>query len=230
MNVFSGFPDGNEQTASIPMSFFDRVLPTVDHLGELKVILFFIGFLARATSDFAYLRREDFLNNREFMTGLAENPDEREVILNEALLGAVERGVLLSVDVQMDDGEERLYFINNAHGRAAVEAIQQGRWRAGGESAEPLEFLPEKANIFKLYEDNIGPITPMIAEILREAEKEYPPDQIEQAIRIAVENNARNWRYVSAVLERRKEKRKGERKDRRDTEKARRRYAEWEEL
>jgi DnaD/phage-associated family protein len=64
----------------------------------------------------------------------------------------------------------------------------------------------------------------MIAEELREAEKEYPPAWIEDAIRIALENNVRKWRYVVAILEDWKSRGRDEREDRGDTEKARRRY------
>ena len=77
-----------------------------------------------------------------------------------------------------------------------------------------------------LYEGHIGVLTPMIADALREAEDTYPPSWIEDAFKIAVENNARNWRYVSAILNRWQVEGRDEREDRRDTEKARRRYAE----
>jgi DNA replication protein len=80
-----------------------------------------------------------------------------------------------------------------------------------------------------LYEENIGALTPMIAEELKEAEDTYPAEWISDAFRIAVENNVRNWRYVSAILTRWKEKGRDERKNRRDTEKDRRRYTDWEE-
>jgi DnaD/phage-associated family protein len=85
-----------------------------------------------------------------------------------------------------------------------------------------------RPNIFRLYENNIGPLTPMIAEILQDAENTYPPAWIEEAIRIAVENNKRNWRYVEAILRRWQEGGRDEREDRRDTEKSLRRYKEWE--
>ncbi len=69
----------------------------------------------------------------------------------------------------------------------------------------------------------------MIAEELKEAESAYPAEWIEDALRIAVENNARSWRYASSILTRWKEKGRDERKNRRDTEKDRRRYADWED-
>ncbi|MGD9091874.1 MAG: DnaD domain protein, partial [Anaerolineales bacterium] len=119
-------------------------------------------------------------------------------------------------------------FLNTPKGRAAVRAINEGEWLHTGDPQLPVELIPDKPNIYRVYEKNIGPITPMIAEELREAEKTYSPQWIEDAVRVAVENNVRNWRYVSAILERWQLKGRDERKDRRDTEKARLRYKEWE--
>jgi DNA replication protein DnaD len=68
----------------------------------------------------------------------------------------------------------------------------------------------------------------MIADKLGEAEDTYPAHWIEDAVRIAVENNARRWSYVEAILKRWQEGGRDERTDRRDTEKDRRRYVEGE--
>jgi DnaD/phage-associated family protein len=68
----------------------------------------------------------------------------------------------------------------------------------------------------------------MIAETLREAEQTYPMAWIEEAIRLAVEHNKRSWRYAAAILERWQQEGRDEREDRRDSEAARRRYAEWD--
>jgi len=57
-------------------------------------------------------------------------------------------------------------------------------------------------NIFALYEQNIGIITPMIAEELKEAGKFYPPHWIEEAFREAVTLNKRSWKYIARILER----------------------------
>ena len=59
-----------------------------------------------------------------------------------------------------------------------------------------------RPNVFVLYEQNIGMLTPMIAEELRDAEKHYPEDWIPEAFREAVELNKRSWRYVLRILER----------------------------
>ena len=69
-------------------------------------------------------------------------------------------------------------------------------------------------------------MTPMLAEILRDAEKEFPADWIEEAIRLAVEHNARSWKYVAAILERWKKEGKGGGKP--GGEEDRKRYVEGE--
>jgi DnaD/phage-associated family protein len=57
-------------------------------------------------------------------------------------------------------------------------------------------------SIFQIYESNIGPLTPMIADALEDAEKTYPPAWISEAIALSVTNNKRNWRYCETILKR----------------------------
>jgi DnaD/phage-associated family protein len=85
-----------------------------------------------------------------------------------------------------------------------VTKIQNGELslsglKAKGQTYTELEELPD---IFTLYEQNIGMLTPMIAEELREAEKLYPLNWIKDAIKEAVALNKRSWRYIAAILER----------------------------
>jgi DnaD/phage-associated family protein len=61
--------------------------------------------------------------------------------------------------------------------------------------------LPQQ-DIFTLYEETIGLLTPHIAEQLQEAEKEYPSPWIREAFQRASEQNVRKWRYVEAILQR----------------------------
>ena len=57
-------------------------------------------------------------------------------------------------------------------------------------------------NCFTVYEQNIGALTPMIADQIKELEAEYGPAWFCQAVREAVSNEARNLRYVTAILKR----------------------------
>ena len=60
----------------------------------------------------------------------------------------------------------------------------------------------ETGNVFTVYEHNIGILTPMIADALKDAEKTYGPVWICAAIQEAVANNARSWKYCEAILQR----------------------------
>lgn len=228
MNLFSGFPEGKVQFTSIPDPFFRNLLPLIDHLGELKTTLYAFWYLDHMEGFFRYLRRQDFLQDQEFMASLAEDPQQARANLEESLVRCVQRNTFLQATLELENGAEDFYFLNTPKGRAAVQAIERGEWRHSGDSGFPIEISTEAPNIYKLYEENIGPLTPMIAETLQDAEDIYPQQWIEDAVRIAVENNVRRWSYVDAILKRWQEGGRDERTDRRDTEKDRRRYVEGE--
>lgn len=228
MKPFNGFSEGKLRLTPVPEPFFTELLPKIEHLGELKVTLYIFWRLDRMEGAFRYLRQSNFLEDDRFMQALHADTDQAEVALVEALRRCVQRGTLLEATVTLDEEAESLYFLNSPKGRAAVQAIAQGDWRPSGDPGTPLDLSLDQPNIFQLYEGHIGPLTPMIAETLREAEATYPADWIEEAIRLAVENNVRRWRYVEAILRRWQEEGRDARKDGRDTEKDRRRYAEWE--
>jgi len=54
--------------------------------------------------------------------------------------------------------------------------------------------------IFKIYEEEIGTLTPLISDAIKDASDMYPIDWIPEAISIAVQKNARSWSYVEAIL------------------------------
>jgi len=228
MESFKGFPEGKVQLTRIPDPLLTDLLPEIDHLGELKLILYAFWRLERMEGAFRYLRRENFLEDQRFMNGLASGNVEAEAALDEALQRCIQRGSLLDASLELEGGKQTLYFLNSPKGRAAAQAIQRGEWRHTGDPHSPLGLSLDKPNLFRIYEENIGPLTPMIADKLGEAEDNYPAQWIEEAVQIAVENNVRRWSYVEAILKRWQEGGRDERTDRRDTEKDRRRYVEGE--
>ena len=226
MKTFKGFAEGKQRLTPVPGPFFTELLPDIDHLSELKVTLYAFWRLDSMEGAFRYLRETDFMEDDVFMQGLQVDASQTEQPLAEALRRCVQRGTLLEATVTLDRDPENLYFLNSPKGRAALQAIERGDWRPSGDPSAPLDLSLDHPNIFQLYEGHIGPLTPMIAETLREAEETYPADWIEEAIRLAVENNVRRWSYVAAILQRWQEEGRHDRKDGRDTEKDRRRYAE----
>jgi len=66
----------------------------------------------------------------------------------------------------------------------------------------PVQALIERPNIFILYEQNIGLLSPLIADELKDAAELYPAEWIEAAFREAILHNKRKWSYIRAILRR----------------------------
>lgn len=232
MDGFNGFPEGKSRQVPIPSLFFSELLPLIDHLGELKLTLHVFWRLSQIEGPFRFLRWADLVKDEALADELGTQAGVKPDALREALGQAVRRGTLLEARVTSSQGAEQIYFLNSPKGRAALRAIESGRWRPLEAGADGALEIEEPVNIFQLYEENIGPLAPMIADALTEAEETYPPAWIEEAIGIAVGKNKRNWRYIVAILERwqreGKHGKKEKAKDRPDSEAARRRYVEGE--
>jgi DnaD/phage-associated family protein len=52
------------------------------------------------------------------------------------------------------------------------------------------------------YEQNIAPITPLVAENIHAALEEHPEDEVLLAIGMAAGANVRSWNYIAAILRR----------------------------
>ena len=222
--AFPGFPPGKVRLVSVPALFFTQLLPEIDHLGELKVVLYAFWRLSQCEAPVRYLTRADFTADEAFLKGLEAAVGQAEIVLDDALARAVARGVFLQAMVEVGEETRTLYFLNTPKGRAAAEAVNAGQWRPTGDAARPARVYLERPNIYRLYEAHIGPLTPLIAEQLQEAEAAYPSDWIEEAFRIAVAQNVRRWRYVEAILERWQKEGRYDRTFGGDSEKDRRRY------
>jgi len=108
-------------------------------------------------------------------------------------------------------GGQEWVLLNTPQDRRAAEALRRGEVspsRGQVEAAAAPMGLPTgqtglpQRDIFTLYEETIGMLTPLLAEPLQEAEKEYPAAWLSEAFQIAVEHNHRQWRYVERILER----------------------------
>ena len=212
---FGGFPDGKTRLTRIPAAFFSEILPQIDHLGELKVTLYIFWFLERLESNPRYASLEELAADERLLTSLGNTPEVAKKAMQDALERAVLRGTLLDVKTQNGLAADTLYFLNSPRGRAAAKSLQSGEWTPNSGARAITSLADERPNVFRLYEENLGPLTPLIAEELQAAEREFPATWIEDAIRIAVKRNARNWRYVEAILQSWQEKGRDE-EDRRE--------------
>lgn len=206
MPPFEGFTS-SETFIPIPDVLF-RLLGEMDDINEIKLTLYVLWRVEHMEGAFRVLRVSDILQDEDFMQAL----DEENV--ESGLERAVWRGTLLRVEKPT----ETYYVLNSPRGRACVDTMQRNDWRdTGGNYLPPLET----PNIFKMYEENIGPLTPLVADILRDAEKLYSAEWIGDAIQLAIKSNVRNWKYVEAILRRWKEEGRAEKQDRRNNQESR---------
>jgi len=204
MKKFEGFPENSKLSATaFPATFFTELLPMIDDLAELKVILYSLWALNQKEGTFRYLLREEY-DNDILLEGLkiAKPEFDPQATLENALALAVARCVLLCTPVMLPDGEIEIFCVNSYKGRVAISQVQAGEYKQGI-NGRPIEILPERPTIYKVYEENIGMInSPMLKDSITDAAKEYKREWIEEAIDIAVKMNKRNWRYIQAILER----------------------------
>jgi DNA replication protein len=123
----------------------------------------------------------------------------------------------LSLEVENKRGKRReiCYMVNAPWNREVVQQWREGEvdlagidlgldtlYRSRNEAPRRARVSVVSPNIFSLYEQNIGVLTPLIAEKLSDAEKSYPAEWISEAFSLAVSGNKRNWRYIEAILKR----------------------------
>lgn len=194
--AFTGF--STDKLVGLPPELFSDVLPAITLPSELKVTLHVFYRLSRQREAPRRLSWDELANDRVLRRSLRATSRLRppEDLLTEGLDAAVRRTTLLHI-VRNDGPRAINWYVANTPpnkrwaeqlGMAALAAAQDG----------PIE----RPTLLTLYEQNIGLITPLLVDELREAEELYPTHWIEDAMREAVKANARSWRYIRKVLER----------------------------
>jgi DnaD/phage-associated family protein len=200
MPAFSGFPNGYLRATVVPSLFFAEVLGDIEDPAELKVILYLFWRLGTAKRYPRFVTRRELEGDAVVHRGLAAHgPDA----LSRGLEQATQRGVIIHRRIELGERAQECYFLNTGAGRRWVRDLESGRIDLG-QVVQPIE--PDqregRPNIFRLYEENVGLLTPLVVEELKDAERRYPGEWIEDAFREAVAYNRRSWRYVQRILQR----------------------------
>lgn len=202
----SPFPRGVQFTP-VPNPLLAGLLEEIDDIAELKVTLRVVWALHRKKSALPYVTASELCSDRSVAAMLNVAGEELERTVEASLQQAAQRGTLLAVPAT--DEKETRYLINTEPVRAAlvrkgVQIPEQRESQAGsGVETQHSESRPAMhQGVFRVYEQNIGVMSPLIAESITAALQEHPEPDVIDAIRVAVEANARSWKYVTAVLRR----------------------------
>ncbi|HUV15932.1 MAG TPA: hypothetical protein VMW28_05150, partial [Pelolinea sp.] len=158
---FSGFEESKKSFTGIPDQFFSEILPDIRDLSELKVIIYIL-WSTFTHGDFGMsFSAEDILRDKKFIDGLKEEYQSIENLVNKSLEKAVADNVLIPLNLKNEN--KWVYFVNCPRGRAALELIKNGN--LPNDLSHPKATLDViKPNLFQLYQENIGPLTPLIAD------------------------------------------------------------------
>jgi len=202
MKQFTGFPARAKYTP-LPNIFFNSLLSQITDIIELKVTLHVFEALYPKRGYPKFVTFHELLNNLSLLKSLDNSGISPPDAIHKALESAVNRGTLLNLTVIRGETSEDVYFLNTEADRQIIEKIRHGELKLSGfePTLPPVTTDTEIPNIFQMYEENIGMLTPMIADELKEAEKTYPAEWLREAIKEAVALNKRNWRYISRILE-----------------------------
>ena len=201
---FSGFPRGTQYTP-VPSPLLGPLLQDITDPAELKCTLRAISLLHQKRGFPRYVTSAELMADRVLRAGLKGLEVPPQEAIRKGLQMALDRGTLVALGVERAGRPQELYFLNDHPGQWALEMVQRGQSGAAeGPTPPSAPEQPEvsRANIFTLYEENIGMVTPLLAEVMVQAESAYPWAWIEEAFRLAVGRNKRSWRYIEAMLER----------------------------
>ena len=193
---FGGFPPRADCTA-VPTLLLTRLMSEISDIAELKVTLHVIQAIYHKKGYPRFVTFNELVADSTLVAGLGLN--EPHAVLRKAVDTALARGTLLSARLDRGGFQDEFLVINDDPGRKSLPRLACGGVKAPETAAPAMPVA--RPNIYTLYEQNIGLLTPIVADDLRAAEMEYPADWIEDAFREAVQLNKRNWRYISRILE-----------------------------
>jgi len=202
---FAGFPDRMSHVP-VPGAVFGTLLREIDDLAELKVLLHVLRLVHEQRRTPRYVRRSELLADVGLLLATGSLDDgTADQAVGAALDRSIARRTLLAAKVLDGVAEDECLLLNTRFNEQVVRDLAAGIRRLGELEPVPAPCEPsqpdERTTIYQLYEQNIGLLTPLLAEELREAEETYPASWIEDAFREAVAQNKRNWRYVRRILE-----------------------------
>ena len=175
---------------SLPAALLERLISSVWDPLEVKVVL----VVALLGGELTPTLEAEVLTHSSLVRGARGDGSGRAERAAEALEVAAARGTLLRL---VDDEGRRWLLLGTDDNR---RRLRTGLTLPGASGALPA-LRVERPNVFRLYEQNVGLVTPIITDRLVEALERYPEAWIEEAIGEAVAYNRRSWRYIQRILE-----------------------------
>jgi DNA replication protein len=185
-----------ENSIHLAEALFRQIIEQTQDITQLKIILYVFYSLARQTNIPAFVTHNELLSSGPTLLNLSNGE------FSKALQTVVKNGAFLLL--KQADRQHDVYLADTMSNRDIIGQIERGERKLKESSDISIEKEPvqQPNNIFVLYEQNIGMITPMLSDELKAAAELYPAKWIEDAFKEAVLQNKRSWRYIARILER----------------------------
>ena len=175
-------------TTRVPNAVIAALLDDDTDKATIALVLRALWWLERSRDFPKSVAVADLRTDRVLATKLGHGFDS-------ALSSAVSKGVLLAIET----GAAAKVLLNTESAARLVGDASDPAHSPAGDWDTPVDRRGP-ADAYREYEENIAPLTPMTRDALSQALQDFTDEQIVDAIRIAVENETRNWSFIAAVL------------------------------
>ena len=184
-----------------PNLVFGKLLNEIDDINELKFILRIVWMINQVKRVPKYVTLEEITADK-IVHPIIKAKSNTE--MNSTCLSMIKKpqfsNLLICHDIYTSKSTNTVIAFNTDRNQTML--IKTEQLDKSDAVFQPNGDVPEESpNIFKLYEDNIGTLNPIIADELKIAETTYPYAWITSAFKESVLRNKRSWNYVKTILE-----------------------------
>ena len=180
--TFKGFPR-SVRYLPVPAPMFGPLLEQIKDASGFIITLRIIWMLQQKKGRLRYVSSEEVFGDKILSNALGS----KEAIQNSINM-VVKGGILLQI---RRENASDAFMLNSESYRETASDIGS-IYESNDQPADPWEIENTPREIYSLYEQNIGILTPIMSEKLTEAESKYPAERIKEAVGIAVEQNRRS--------------------------------------
>jgi len=184
-----------------PNLVFGKLLNQIDDINDLKFILRIIWMINQIKRVPKYLTIEEIMADKIVHAIISTKSD---IAMHATCLSMIKNpqfsNLLICHEIDTSKSTSTVVAFNTTRNKTMLNKTQQLD-KSDSVFQPDGDVSAESPNIFKLYEDNIGTLNPIIADELKIAETTYPNSWITSAFKESVLRNKRSWNYIKTILE-----------------------------
>ena len=184
-----------------PVQLFTEILPRLHNESQLRATLYTWYAIASKGSGQRYVYLSQLLTDPVLLSWFTHLGGKNGI--QRGLDQSCREGIFLQLQIGEDD---KILAPNDESGARLITDMKS---ESVAHHNQSRDSSPETnyettvvSNVVEKYENEIGMLTPVIADMIAIAEQMYPTTWILAALDIAAQSNARSWKYVTAILAR----------------------------